>query len=218
MATLETGGRRLATHPSRGDPRADQRGQRQSVLHPRLARNPHGQGPARRSLPTGPMVPLATARRLRSIIKTGDLSEEAVRLLTPSHRELEPRSEDPEARDAENRAALKSTTTVDSKGIAGINVYALPHYLRYPDDHESGHTLPKVGHSSRDVISRFKNQTRATALPEEPVSLGIYVVGDEASNAVERQFHQFLAAADHECSAARTGAPSGPSPHSASLM
>lgn len=157
------------------------------------------------NLPTAPTVALTTARKFRSIIKTAELSDEAVRVLTINLRELERRSEDPEARDAEERAALKSTTKVESEGTAGIYVYALPHYLRYPYDQESGHTLLKVGHSSRDVISRFRNQTRTTALPEEPILLRIYPVGDEASNSVERKFHQLLQAADHERSAARTG-------------
>lgn len=54
------------------------------------------------SLPTAPTVALAAARTFRSIIKTADLFEEAVRVLSVNLRELERRSEDPEARDAED--------------------------------------------------------------------------------------------------------------------
>jgi hypothetical protein len=48
------------------------------------------------------------------------------------------------------------------------------HYLRFPYDQLSGRTLMKVGRSDRDVIKRFREQIRTTALPEEPVLLRIY--------------------------------------------
>jgi hypothetical protein len=81
------------------------------------------------------------------------------------------------------------------------------HYLRFPYDQLSGRTLMKVGRSDRDVIKRFREQIRTTALPEEPVLLRIYESSlNEMSLAIiEKRFHSLLEAADHDRSAARTG-------------
>lgn len=65
----------------------------------------------------------------------------------------------------------------------------------------------KVGKSDRDVITRFREQTRTTALPEEPVLLRIYEITNSSSELTEaeRVFHSLLEAADHDRSTARTG-------------
>ena len=84
-------------------------------------------------------------------------------------------------------------------------VYALPHYLRHPYDEDSGRTLLKVGMANRNVIKRFRDQIRTTALPEEPVLLRIYVCPDDTSPGHEATFHRLLVAADHDRSEARTG-------------
>lgn len=84
-------------------------------------------------------------------------------------------------------------------------MYALPHYLRYPYDPKSGHTLLKVGRSDRDVIERLRSQTRTTAIPEEPILLRIYTSDVRELNDIERSMHRLLVAADHARSAARTG-------------
>lgn len=65
----------------------------------------------------------------------------------------------------------------------------------------------KVGKSDRDVVKRFREQTRTTALPEEPVLLRIYQPGENSLDIsiLEKKFHSLLEAADHDRSAARTG-------------
>ena len=85
-------------------------------------------------------------------------------------------------------------------------MYALPHYLRYPFEPDSGRTLMKVGRSDSDVIQRFKNQTRTTALPEEPILVRIYRtdLSGGGNGQVESDFHRLLEAADHTRSVART--------------
>ena len=83
-------------------------------------------------------------------------------------------------------------------------MYALPHYLRYPFDTATGRTLMKVGRSDSDVIVRFRNQTRTTALPEEPILLRIYRTEPGVNQAVESSFHRLLEAANHDRSVART--------------
>ena len=65
----------------------------------------------------------------------------------------------------------------------------------------------KVGMSERNVIQRFREQTRTTAVPEEPVLLRVYEAkdGNNGMLGIERNFHDLLEAADHDRSSARTG-------------
>lgn len=157
-------------------------------------------------LPTAPTVAQGVARKFRSILKNARLSDDARLVLSSNLVVLEERASDETSREQETVAALNATERAESEAISGIYVYALPHYLRYPYDKDSGRTLLKVGRSDRDVIERFRSQTRTTALPEEPVLLRLYPVGGGApSGDVERTFHRLLEAADHERSKARTG-------------
>lgn len=149
-----------------------------------------------RELPTAPTVALQLARRYRSLLKH-DWSEAARQRLTTDLGILESRATDVEAVAKENDEATKQTKVAEDLEKSGIYVYALPHYLRYPVDADSGRTLLKVGRSDRDVIKRIRAQTRTTALPEEPVLLRIYPTGDQESHSVESQIHKTLRAFDH---------------------
>ena len=87
------------------------------------------------------------------------------------------------------------------EAVTGIYVYTLPHYYNQPlqpseDDILADRTLMKVGKSDADVIRRFREQQRNTALPEDPLLLRIYT-SVEGKGDVERRFHLLLSAADH---------------------
>jgi hypothetical protein len=118
---------------------------------------------------------------------------------------LEERAANLVARAEEDQEAKEATEVAEAEAVPGIYVYTLPHYWRYPYDEDSGRTLLKVGRSDRSVIQRFRDQTRTTALPEDPVLLRIYVTVGEEAVRWERQFHDLLTAADHDRSTARTG-------------
>ena len=62
----------------------------------------------------------------------------------------------------------------------------------------------KVGRSDRDIIQRFRSQTRTTALPEEPILLRIYRTDGAGAALVETDFHRLLDAADHNRSVTKT--------------
>jgi hypothetical protein len=157
------------------------------------------------NLPTAPTVAIQVARKFRSILNDGALSEPTQRYLRQNLVILEQRAESEVLREVEDTVALEATEEAEAEAVPGVYVYALPHYLRYPYDAESNRTLLKVGRSDRSVIRRFREQIRTTALPEEPVLLRIYVtLGEDASHR-ERQFHDLLEAADHDRSRARTG-------------
>lgn len=155
-------------------------------------------------LPTAPSVALQTARRFRTLLRQHKLSRETRDYTEAAATELERRAGDETARVVEDRQAKEQTERAEARNEAGIYVYALPHYVRYPYDPDSGRTLLKVGRSDSDVITRFRNQTRTTALPEEPILLRIYRTDGSATGPVEAQFHRLLEAADHYRSVARS--------------
>ena len=100
--------------------------------------------------------------------------------------------------------AQARTEEAESSGIIGVYVYVLPHYLRHPTDVDSGRTLFKVGHSNSDVIRRFRDQKRTTALPEEPILMRIYETGSKDSHAMEQKFHKAITSAGHYRSTSQT--------------
>jgi hypothetical protein len=155
-------------------------------------------------LPTAPTVALAAARKFRSILKSASLSPATRAYLGANLEELERRANDADRRDAEVQRAQVQTQQAEARNEVGIYVYALPHYLRYPFEPDSGRTLLKVGRSDSDVIVRFRNQTRTTALPEEPILLRIYRTPGAATAPTENKFHRLLEAADHSRSVARS--------------
>jgi len=154
-------------------------------------------------LPTAPSLALAAARTTRRLLKEGDWSPAAHKYLERNTNELERLASDETARTVEVEQAKAQTERAESENTPGVYVYALPHYLRYPYD-KSGRTLMKVGRSDSDVIQRFRNQTRTTALPEEPILLRIYKSEPQSSGEAEVRFHRLLEAADHHRSVART--------------
>ena len=157
------------------------------------------------NLPTGPSVVLATERKLRAMLSTGEWSAEAREYLGDLLASLETQAHNVEARVREDEAAERQTAAVEAQAQAGIYVYSLPHYIRYPYDPGSGRTLMKVGHSGNSAILRFREQTRTTALPEEPILLRVYPTGDETpSGEHERTFHALLDAAEHSRQVTRT--------------
>lgn len=97
----------------------------------------------------------------------------------------------------ERHEAHRKTVEAENLGLPGIYVYSLPHYLRFPYDPSTGRTLFKVGHSTMDVYSGIAGAARTTALPEDPVLLRVYKTGDLPAAEEERNFHEWLDAADH---------------------
>jgi hypothetical protein len=149
------------------------------------------------NLPTAPTVALAAARRYRTVLKTPTLSSAARSYLQANLDELERRANDPARLDEEVQRASEQTQQAEARNEVGVYVYALPHYIRHPYDQASGRTLLKVGRSDSDVIVRFRNQIRTTALPEEPILLRIYRTSGDSAALAESAFHRLLDAADH---------------------
>ncbi|NYF96894.1 GIY-YIG nuclease family protein [Janibacter cremeus] len=138
-----------------------------------------------------------TAARARTLMKTKQWSPAARSWLEELELQLDAIGSDEVTRAREEDAARDRTEQVEDSGKPGIYVYSLPHYLRNPYDPERGHTLLKVGRSQVDVFQRTAQQSRTTALPEDPLLLRVYPTSPEDASAIERYFHTFLEDADH---------------------
>ncbi|HEU5222460.1 MAG TPA: GIY-YIG nuclease family protein [Candidatus Lumbricidophila sp.] len=154
-------------------------------------------------IPSGPTLALQAARRVRTLLKRTDLSAELRKDWVELEQQLTARAEDRSAVEAEDAASVRATLDAESRGVPGIYVYTLPHYLKYPVDPDTGKTYLKVGHSARDAVHRAGAQGRFTALPEDPILLRIYPT--EQSGEVERRFHEWLRMADHHGARTRRG-------------
>lgn len=154
-------------------------------------------------IPQSPTISLQCARRIRSWLKKLDLSTPLRTALVEQESLLMSRAEDRQAQTEEVAVAVEATRAAEAGGPSGIYVYTLPHYLRHPYEPETGRTLLKVGHSSKDAHYRAASQGRLTALPEDPILLRIYPVEESAE--AERDFHAWLRDADHAGSRTRRG-------------
>ena len=158
-------------------------------------------------IPQGVSLMNEVAVLLRRLLKNSEFSNSARAYLIASLQEIDERKSNSQFQIQAQNQVVKASNALEEKSVPGVYVYSLMHYLTFPYDSESGRTLMKVGKSDRDVIRRFREQTRTTALPEEPILLRIY----EASSSplslsdIEKSFHNLLEAADHDRSSARTG-------------
>jgi hypothetical protein len=156
-------------------------------------------------LPTAPSVARHSARNYRRLLQRGDFSAPVAAVLAEDLAVLEARAQDQSELAREDEKAQAVTAEAEQEAVPGIYVYALPHYLRHPYDDERGATLLKVGRTDRDSIVRFREQTRTTALPEDPVLLRIYSAEGMDTLDIENRFHRLMEKAGHARSAARTG-------------
>jgi hypothetical protein len=103
-------------------------------------------------LPKAPSLALAVSRTFRRILKEEDLTLQARHVLDERLAQLEVVAANADARVAEDKQAARATVQAEENAVPGVYVYALPHYLRYPYDEESGRTLLKVGRADSSVI------------------------------------------------------------------
>ena len=154
-------------------------------------------------IPTSPTISLQAARRVRKWLKTLQLSPDLKTDLGDLESKLMSRADDTSAQKQELESAVAASADAEAAGTPGTYVYTLPHYLKHPVDDETGKTLLKVGHSSKDAYYRAGSAGRLTALPEDPILLRIYPVAESAAR--EKEFHAWLRDADHVGARTRRG-------------
>lgn len=161
------------------------------------------------NLPTATTVARGCASAIRGFVNRHrwNLSPDVIVVLEERIEECSKRASNLVDKEIEDTNVQKKTQAVEKTGVVGIYVYTLPHYYAFPiwrseDNILADRTLMKVGKSDSNVIKRFRQQERNTALPEDPRLLRIYT-GVEGKGDVEKQFHDLLSAADHRRNKAR---------------
>ena len=101
----------------------------------------------------------------------------------------------------ENQEIELPTGSNIPSGFAGIYVYTLPHYIKYPvvpseEDDTNPRTYLKIGQSTDDMWLRIRQQN-TTAIPEPPLVLRMYRCPDGEIEQIERKIHKHLVDADH---------------------
>lgn len=160
-------------------------------------------------VPSSPSMAGQCASALRGFAKRyeEDLSPKTVEKIEKRAVKCDDHANDPAQQKKEERRLERQTSDVEKEMIPGIYVYVLPHYFNRPVDlavdpakgkGADDRTYLKVGKSERDVIKRFQQQRRSTALPESPKLLRIYVGSNGMDIAdIEKKIHSHLEAADH---------------------
>lgn len=141
-------------------------------------------------LPESPTLARQCASAIRGFLRRHPgLSAETHSILQGRADQCDRRTNDPERQAKEEQKLEGRTGDAESKGVPGIYVYTLPHYLRHPievaeNDTTDDRTYLKVGESERDARGRVRDQGRNTALPEPLILLRLYV-GPENMNIKE---------------------------------
>ena len=88
-----------------------------------------------------PTVARGVAGRVRKWLKTKPLSEQLRQALEEQEQLLNAVVNDSQASEVESEEAIEKSRAAEAENIAGIYVYTLPHYVRYPYDRKTGRTL-----------------------------------------------------------------------------
>lgn len=156
-------------------------------------------------LPSAPTVVRSSSLYLEAFIKrhssrlSADVNKELMSRLEQL-KKLQAKSEGEGGEPITESVRVREEAILKQK-VVGVYVYTLPHYLAHPvspaeEDSLADRTLFKVGKSDNDVIKRFNEQQRMTALPEKPLLVRIYTGVEDKGN-VEGRIHALLSAADH---------------------
>jgi len=160
------------------------------------------------SIPKSPSRAEAAGRTIGGLLRTNANFSPDTRLYLQDLRiELDTYATNVSARQAENeqfeRASEALEENIEQNG--GVYVYSFPAYIKSPAKLDPERFWFKIGMTERVVSMRIADQTRSTAMPEDPWILRVYR-SETASNAdLERTFHRMLEAAGHSRTQAKHG-------------
>jgi hypothetical protein len=88
---------------------------------------------------------------------------------------------------------------------SGVYVYTFPTYFKNPVKKDPERFWLKIGRTEQVVEMRIANQTRQTAMPEDPWILRVYQSDTVSIPELEQTFHKMLISAGHIRTEARHG-------------
>ena len=158
-------------------------------------------------IPTSPSRSEAAGRTIGGLIRTFEFSAESRLYLQDLRTELDEYATNASALQIENaqleKQSEKLATVAEQTG--GVYVYSFPVYIKTPAKTDPDRYWLKVGMTERIVEMRIADQTRSTAMPEDPLILRVYRSASLSNSDLERKFHRILQSAGHNRTEAKHG-------------
>ena len=146
-------------------------------------------------MPSAPSIARQCIGRIRTLMRRNTLSLDTSQYLNDIIAALDELTfndvaQAQEAEELEDRSRVLEATI---GSLPGIYVYSLPSFLRVPQKVDPERYWFKVGKSERSADQRIREQQRQTGLPEDYVTLRVYLPPDGVSlHDAERMFHDTL--------------------------
>ena len=158
-------------------------------------------------IPTSPTRSEAAGRTIGGLIRSFEFSAESRLYLQDLRSELDEYATNASAVQIENAQLEKQSETLATvaEQTGGVYVYSFPAYIRTPAKTDPDRYWLKVGMTERIVEMRIADQTRSTAMPEDPLILRVYRSGSLSNADLEKKFHRILQSAGHNRTEAKHG-------------
>ena len=159
-------------------------------------------------IPKSPTRSKGSGRFVGGLLRANpDLSIGARDYLVNLRDELDAFALDESAQSTEDREIEKTSEelekNIEAKG--GVYVYTFPTYLKNPIKSDPERFWFKIGRTEQIVEMRIANQTRQTAMPEDPWILRVYQSDSISTTELESKLHKMLVSAGHNRTEAKHG-------------
>ena len=159
-------------------------------------------------VPKSPSRSRGCGRFVGGLLKANpDLSAGTREYLINLRDELDAHALDESAQSIEDRSLEKASEELEKtiESIGGVYVYTFPTYLKNPIKADPERFWFKVGRTEQIVEMRIANQTRQTAMPEDPLILRVYQSEAISTIDLESKIHKMLVSAGHNRTEAKHG-------------
>ena len=159
------------------------------------------------SIPASPSRSEAAGRTIGGLIRAFEFSAESRLYLQDLRSELDERATNASAVQLENAELEKRSETLAkvAEQAGGVYVYSFPAYIKTPAKTDPDRYWLKVGTTERIVEMRIADQTRSTAMPEDPLILRVYRSENVSNSELEKKFHRILQSAGHNRTESKHG-------------
>jgi len=159
------------------------------------------------SIPPSPSRSEAAGRTIGGLLRAIEFSPESRLYLQDLRSELDKNATNASALQLENAQLERQSETLATvaEQTGGVYVYSFPAYIRTPAKIDPDRYWLKVGMTDRVVGMRIADQTRSTAMPEDPLILRVYRSGTLSNTELEKKFHRILQSAGHNRTEAKHG-------------
>jgi hypothetical protein len=158
-------------------------------------------------IPTAPSRAAGAGRTIGGLIRSFEFTPDSRLYLQDLRIQLDDYATNTVALQVETAQFEKQSDNLASlvEQAGGVYVYSFPTYIRNPAKTDPERFWFKIGMTDRIVGMRIADQTRSTAMPEDPLIMRVYRSEKASNTELETKFHSILTAAGHNRTEARHG-------------